>query len=93
MNVINKLLLSIDENCELNFDEWTREKIFLSGKRKWVANIVPVDLLNRSVKNAIQSLMTLNQEEIFYKNFPDNIKSPDYGDNWGVTANYIEINK
>ena len=24
--------------------------------------------------------------------FPDNIETPNYGDKWGVRANYIEIN-
>ena len=33
-----------------------------------------------------------SEDNIFYKTFPDNITSPDYGDNWGVIANYVEIN-
>ena len=28
----------------------------------------------------------------FFREFPENIKSPDYGDKWGRLANYIEIN-
>lgn len=27
----------------------------------------------------------------FYENFPDNIETPNYGDKWGRSANYIEI--
>lgn len=51
--------------------------------RKWVADIVPVELLARSVKDSVNSLMTLNQDGNFYKTFPDVIHTPNYGDNWG----------
>ena len=30
--------------------------------------------------------------EIFFREIPDNIVTPNYGDNWGRFANYIEIN-
>ena len=36
--------------------------------------------------------MTICQCNRFYKTFPDVIETPDYGDKWGVRANYIEIN-
>ncbi|MBQ3641515.1 hypothetical protein II906_06300 [bacterium] len=92
MNEVNKLLQSLGENIELKPDQWTKEHEFSSGMRKWIANIVPAKLLNRSIKKSIEALMTLNQDGNFYNKFPDKIESPDYGDNWGVTANYIEIN-
>ena len=60
--------------------------------RKWVANILPSELLKRTVKEAVESLVTLSLDGNFYKNFPDEILTPDYGDKWGVRANYIEIN-
>ena len=92
MNTVNKLLKSLDETIELEPDKFTQEHQFVSNMRKWIANIVPVELLSRSIKDSVNSLMTLNQDGNFYKTFPDNILSPDYGDNWGVHANYIEIN-
>ena len=92
MNYVNKLLLSFGESTKLMPDKWTIEHQFLSGMRKWVANIVPAELLKRNIKEAIESLVTMSQDGIFYKEFPDNIETPNYSDNWGVTANYIELN-
>ena len=92
MNSVNKLLKALNEDTILKKDKWTLEKEFHSGMKKWIANITPDELLKRSVKKAVESLMTLNQDGNFYKKFPDKIKTPDYGDNWGVSANYIEIN-
>ena len=92
MNYVNKLLQVLDENIVLEPDALTSEYQYIAGEKKWVANIVPAELLKRSIKDAVNSLMTLNQDGNFYKVFPDEISTPDYGDNWGVTANYIEIN-
>ena len=92
MNTVNKLLKALNETTTLEPDSWTISHQTVSGMRKWVSNIVPAELLMRSVKDSVNSLMTLNQDGNFYVKFPDEILSPDYGDNWGVTANYIEIN-
>lgn len=92
MNSVESLLQVLNEDVHLKKDEWTKEHEFVSGMKKWVANIVPSELLSRTVKDAVNSVMTLNQDGIFYERFPDKIESPDYGDNWGVSANYIEIN-
>ena len=92
MNTVNKLLKSLNENTQLKLDNWTIDHQFISGMRKRIANIVPFELLKRSIKESIESLDTLSQDGIFYEKFPDNIETPDYGDNWGVIANYIEIN-
>lgn len=92
MNYVNKLLKILGENIRLVPDKWTIKHQFVSGMRKWVANIVPAELLVRSIKDAVNSIMTLNQDGNFYEYFPDNIETPNYGDNWGVIANYIEIN-
>lgn len=92
MNYVNKLLQVLDKNIVLEPDALTNEHQYIAGEKKWVANIVPAELLKRSIKDAVNSLMTLNQDGNFYKVFPDEILTPDYGDNWGVTANYIEIN-
>ena len=92
MNKVNKLLLALNERTKLIKDEWTINHSFVSGMRKWIANIVPAELLKRTLNQAVSSLVTLSQDGIFYEKFPDKILSPDYGDNWGVIANYIEIN-
>ncbi len=92
MNVVNKLLKALNETIDLKPDKWTNEHQFVSGMRKWVAGIVPVELLGRSVKDCVNCLMTLNQDGNFYNTFPDEIDTPNYGDNWGVRANYVEIN-
>ena len=92
MNIVNKFLSCFFENVELSKDDWTLSHQFVSGMRKWVANIVPAELLNRTLKDAVSSLVTLSQDGVFYSKFPDHIETPNYGDNWGVNANYIEIN-
>ena len=92
MNTVNKLLKALNEDTTFKRDEWTIKHQFSSGAKKWIANIVPSELLNRSVKEAIASLITLSEDGIIYDKFPNKINSPNYGDNWGVSANYIEIN-
>ena len=92
MNTVNKLLSALNEKPELSLDDWSLERMFVSGNKKWIANITPYELLVRTVKDSINSLMTLNQDGNFYKIFPDNIETPNYNDDWGVRANYIEIN-
>ena len=92
MNYVNKLLKSLGYEIELEKDAWSLNKQHLSGDKKWLANIVPSELLTRTVKQAVESLMTICQCNRFYKTFPDVIETPDYGDKWGVRANYIEIN-
>jgi len=92
MNTVNKLLNSYNENVELQPDKWINNNIYTAGTKKWIANITPAEILKRSLKESIESLVTLSEDNIFYRNFPDNIITPNYGDNWGVNANYIEIN-
>ena len=57
------------------------------GQKAW-STYAPWDLLHRNLEQAIQSICTLNNTT----EIPDYILSPDYGDNWGRRANYIEIN-
>ncbi len=92
MNEVNELLLALGESTKLEHDKWTLEHIYSSGNKKWVANILPYQLLTRSVKDAVNSLMTLDEANEFFENFPDNIETPNYGDKWGRNANYVEIN-
>lgn len=92
MNAVNKLLISLNENVKLSPDKWSIEHQIESGMRKWIANIVPAELLKRNIKETVESIVTLCHCYSFYETFPELIESPNYGDNWGVNANYIEIN-
>lgn len=93
-NCTNKLLKAFNENTRLSPDEWTKSRTYysLGCCKKWIAGIVPSELLAREIKQAIESIATLCESNIFYENFPDKIASPEYGDNWGRLANYIELN-
>ena len=91
-NVVNKLLAALGENINLEPDRWSIDHLYASGFKKWIGNILPYELLNRTVKEAVESLVTINESLEFYPIFPDNIETPKYGDKWGRSANYIEIN-
>lgn len=92
MNAVNELLAAFEESLHLKPDNWSKENSFAFDRKRWVANVVPSQLLKRGVKNAVESLVTINQSGELFKKFPDDIKTPDYGDKWGRLANYIEIN-
>ena len=91
-NCVNKLLKDLGENINLSPDKWSEEHLIQSGNKKWISNILPAELLKRTVKQAVESLVTINESGEFYKVFPDNIETPNYSDLWGRSANYIEIN-
>ncbi|MBQ9688496.1 hypothetical protein IJV79_02540 [bacterium] len=92
MNVVNELLTQLNFNTELNSANLEGFTMFTSGRRKWLGNILPYELLQKTVKETIEMLTKLDYNELVFKTFPDNINSPDYGDKWGRLANYIEIN-
>lgn len=92
MNNVNKLLTAYGFGINLKPNNWAIEHHYASGMRKWIANILPAELLKRNLKETVEILETLSQSGVFYPKFPDDINSPNYGDNWGVNANYIEIN-
>lgn len=95
-NCVNKLLKVFDKDIVLNQDKWLDDKTYYSlgcyYPKKWVANILPYELLQRTIKEAVESIVTLSEGDIFYEKFPDIIETPNYGDNWGRLANYIELN-
>lgn len=91
-NAVNKLLMALGEDIKLLPDKWSEEHLIQAGNKKWITNIVPSELLKRSVKHAVESLVTINESGEFYTTFPNNIQTPNYGDHWGRSANYIEIN-
>ncbi len=95
-NCVNKLLKAFDENEALSRDEFA-DYIAFHGignayNKRWLADIVPADVLKLSVKQAVNIIATLSESGVFYDRFPDNIETPNYGDKWGRLANYIEIN-
>lgn len=92
MNRVNKLLTALGHNTTLHFDNWTKKHEITAGNKKWIANMLPYQLLERSIKKAVESIVTLCECEEFFHEFPDNIETPNYGDTWGRLANYIEIN-
>ena len=91
-NYVNKLLKALNENIGLSFDDWSIEHSIQSGNKKWITNILPSQLLTRSIKQSINSLVSLCECNEFFDTFPDIIETPNYGDKWGRSANYIEIN-
>ncbi|MDD3236630.1 MAG: hypothetical protein PHV37_00855 [Candidatus Gastranaerophilales bacterium] len=75
-------------------DNYTKEHYYKNGNtgwRKWV-DAPAYELLDRTPEQAIQSLCTIVKPDNSYPTIPDNIKTPNYGDNWGRKANYIELN-
>ena len=92
---VNRLLWAYGENLTFHYDIWADEYAYNAieaENKRWIANVVPAELLQEPLKFAIDIIMTLSESGIFFKHFPQEIKTPDYGDNWGRCANYIEIN-
>lgn len=93
---VNKMLKSMYGTTLLGYDEWANERAYIgidyAYKKKWIANVLPSTLLNRTFKEAVESISTLSESGDFYEKVPKNINPPDYGDKWGRNANYIEIN-
>ena len=96
MNEVNILLKAFNENIHLEKDIWSEKKAYHSigctFSKQWIANILPVELLSRTIKETVNSIVTMSENGHFYKIFPNVIHTPNYGDNWGRLANYIEIN-
>lgn len=92
MNKVNKLIKTLGENTKLSPVEWENTYHGINTNKKWIANVLPSELLSQTVKYAIEHIVSLSESGIFYKKFPDKIETPNYGDNWGRFANYIEIN-
>ena len=96
MNTVNKLLEAYTGSCVLHYDKWSEEhkyRAINSGNLKqWISNILPYELLERTIKRTVDSIVSLCECTKFYRTFPNNILTPDYGDKWGRLANYIEIN-
>jgi len=94
MNYVNKLLKAYNYSTKLTKAQNFKNKIYkaINCPKKWIGNIVPSEVLNVDLKESINLIATLSENEIFFEDFPDTILTPNYGDNWGRFANYIEIN-
>lgn len=96
LNSVNKLLKQYNESIELNVDSKSLEICYRgvgeANNKKWLSNILPVELLSKSLKESIETIVTLSESGEIYKEFPCCMESPNYGDSWGRFANYIEIN-
>lgn len=96
MNTVNKLLKAYGNNIALHYDKWSEEHKYRAlndgNLKQWISNILPYELLQRPLKKTVESVLSLCECTTFYRNFPDDIKTPDYGDKWGRLGNYIEIN-
>ena len=65
-NPVNKLLVALGENTVLSPDKWSLEHLCQADNKKWISNIVPVELLARSIKQAVETLVTINEANEFY---------------------------
>ncbi|MCD8378550.1 MAG: hypothetical protein LUB59_07170 [Candidatus Gastranaerophilales bacterium] len=92
MNVVNKLLTALGHSTNLHYDKWADCRKYVSGHKKWIANILPYELLERNIKSSVEAILTLCECEEFYHSFPETVSTPNYGDKWGRCANYIELN-
>ncbi len=93
-NPAKKLFWILTGRNSVYEDDYTKQNYVNGGNtgyKKWV-NAPAYELLNRSPEQAIQSVCTITKPDNSCPNIPDYIKTPNYGDNWGRKANYIEIN-
>ena len=95
-NPVNELLIADCGSSILHYDKWAENQAYKgigeAQNKKWISNILPSELLTRTLKRAVDSISTLSESGNFFREIPDNIVTPNYGDNWGRFANYIEIN-
>lgn len=95
-NCTNQLLKALGYDIKLeknnNFNDKIYHSLGCAISKKWIGNIVPCELLNTDLKEIINLIATISEDCTFYEYFPDFIATPDYGDNWGRFANYIELN-
>ena len=92
---LQSLYANATKNSKIKADNWTLEHLYYGvnhPEKRWVAGVEPKELLNRSLGDAINSILTLQYGDDIPSKIPSNIKTPNYGDNWGRHANYIEIN-
>lgn len=94
--VVEKLLYEFGEKNYFKYNEDLVKQAYKgigrACNKKWLSGIVPSEILQDNIKESINKSINLSESLYFNKKFPNNMKSPNYGDNWGRFANYIEIN-
>lgn len=88
---VNKLFYNLTGRSSVYQDTWTNQHLIQAGTKKWV-DAHPSELLKRTAEQAIQSICTLTKKSNKSHEIPSYIPTPNYGNNWGRRANYIEIN-
>ncbi len=95
-NSVNLLLKAFNFSTKLeknhDFDNKIYHSLGCALTKKWIGNIVPLELLEKNIKEIIDLIATISEDCNFYSQFPNFISTPDYGDNWGRFANYFELN-
>ena len=95
-NLVDKFLYSLGEKTDFIKNEPVIQKAYKglgrAYRKKWLSYITPYELLSCNMKESINDIVSLSEDDFFHKNFPKNIYSPNYGDKWGRCANYFEIN-
>lgn len=96
MNTVSKMLNAYGYNSFLSYDNFVdiykRNAVSNGYLKQWLSGILPFQILERSLKECVESIVSLCECTTFYNSFPEDVKTPDYGDKWGRLANYIEIN-
>ena len=63
---IEKILEAYGHNTILHYDKWSENHSYQSfghvQNKKWIAGVHPSELLNRTLKKAIESIITLNED-------------------------------
>ncbi|MBE7711653.1 MAG: hypothetical protein E7Z92_05890 [Cyanobacteria bacterium SIG31] len=88
---VKKLFYHLTGRNRVYEDKWTQTKLVQAGIKKWV-NAHPIELIKRSAEQAIQSICTITKPNKSSPKIPAKIQTPNFGNNWGRNANYIEIN-
>lgn len=91
-------LQRLTDNNEVRYDQWTMDHVWHGSSgyydKRWVF-AEPYEALDRPIRDAINSNLTLSYlgdtQKAQYE-ISKGIPTPDFGDNWGRYANYIEIN-
>ena len=90
LSVVDKLLFALNKTSDFHFDKDVINRAFKglgrAENKKWISDIILSELLVKDIKESINVTFNLSVSGIFYKNFPENMSYPTYGDKWGMFA-------
>ena len=89
-----KLFWILAGTNDLSENKYTNSHLYNdgnTGSKKWV-KLPPEQLLKFEPKHSIEAIFSLSKPKNAALTIPTQISTPDYGNNWGRKANYIEIN-